>query len=235
MPTKTLNDARSIVSGLIQDQAGKLDTTARNLAIRNAVELHSMNVPAVKYQIVTGVSNKTSRTPTGWSDTISQIVKIEFPINQRPPIYLEEEDFEVIRAATASTPFRILFKTFVPGATSPFGVIFTAPHKLGITANQNTIPDNHIVAVANLAASIACQQLAAFYSQSGDSLINADSVNNQSKLPNYLQISKVYLTYYMNFFKIDEHGFARPASITVDIDRDFQWGEQFFYHPRRWR
>ena len=235
MATKTFANVRAIMSGLIQDAAGKLPVTTRNQAIRSALSLHAQNIPAIKFQIVTGVSDGCARTPTGWADEMSQIKQLEYPLNDRPPVYLEEEDFSVIAAATAATPYRILFINSTPAATAPFGVRFTAPHFLGATASQNTIPDAHIDAVANLSASIACQQLSAFYSQQGDNLINADSVNNQSKTPNYLQLAKVFMSYYVKFFKIDEQGFAKAATINIDIDRRFSWGEDFMYHPRRWR
>lgn len=235
MPTKVLSDMRLIASGLMQDQAGKLPVTTRNQAIAAAVRLHSNAIPAIKFQVVTGVSNSVARTPTGWVDQVSQIAKIEYPMNERPPSYLEEDDFQVIMAATAATQYRILFTSTVPGATAPFGVIFSAPHTFGSTASQNTIPDHHIDAVAHLSASIACQQLAAFYSQSHDSLIQSDSVNNSQKLPNYLQLSKAYRDYYMTFFRLDEKNLVKPASIIKDIDRRYQWGGDFFYHSRRWR
>jgi len=235
MPTKTFADVRAIVSGLIQDHAGKLTVTTRNQAIRQALGLHAQNVPAIKYQHVTGTTNDTVKTPTGWADEVSQIMKLEYPINQRPPVFLEEEDFQVIQTPTASTAYRILFISSVPSSGSRVGVRFSAPHYLGPTAAQNTIPDAHIDAVANLAAHVACTQLSAFYSQQGDNLINADSVNQQQKNPNYLQLAKVFLSYYTKFFKIEEQGFAKAASISVDIDRKFQFGGDFFYHNKRWR
>ncbi len=235
MPTKTFSDVRLIMSGLIQDAAGKLSVTTRNQAINSALGLHAQNIPAIKYQQVTGTTNDTVKTPTGWSDEVSQIIKLEYPINERPPVFLEEEDFQVIQTPTASTAYRILFINAVPSSTARVGVRFTAPHFLGITAAQNTIPDAHIDAVANLAAHVACTQLSAFYSQQGDNLISADSVNNQSKNPNYLQLAKVFMNYYTKFFKIDEQGFAKAASIIVDVDRKFQWGADFFYHSKRWR
>lgn len=235
MPTKTLSDLRAIMSGLIADEAGKLSLTTRNQAIQAAVKLHSNNIPAIKFQVVTGVSDDTATTPTGWVDEVSEIIAIELPLNDRPPTYLEEDEFRVIAAATASTAYRIVFIYDVPGATERFGVRFTAPHKLGATASQNTIPDHHLDAVAHLAASVACNQLAAFYSQSADSMIQADSVNPQQKNPNYLQLSKAYKTYYLEFFKIDEKGFARAATVILDVDRKFQFGTDFFYHNRKWR
>jgi len=235
MPTKTVYDVRLIVSGLMQDNAGKLSATTRNQAIQAAVKLHSNNIPAIKFRVVTGMSNDTIRTPTGWVDEVSQIMQVELPINERPPSYLEEEDFKVIPAVTATTAYRILFLNDVPGATERVAIRFSAPHTLGTVSASNTIPDAHIDAVAHLGASIACQQLAAFYSQSGDSLIQSDSVNNQGKNPNYLQLSKAYMNYYLMFFKIDEKGFAKAATVILDVDRKFSFGTDFFYHPRRWR
>jgi hypothetical protein len=235
MPTKVLSDMRLIMSGLIQDHAGKLSVTTRNQAIDSAVKLHDANVPAKKFQIVTGASNSLVKTPTGWVNEVSSILQIEYPLGNRPPTNLEEEDFQVIPLPTGSYAYKILLINHAPTASESIGVRFTAPHKLGATASQNTIPDPHINAVAHLSAHIACNQLAAFFSQSGDSGINADSVNHQQKLPNYLQLAKAYMTYYCSFFKIDEKGFAKAATVNVDIDRNFQFGSQFFYHPRKWR
>jgi hypothetical protein len=235
MPTKTLADVRLIMSGLIQDTAGKLAVTTRNQAIQAAVKLHSTLVPAKKFQIVTGVRNDTVRTPTGWIDEVSQIIQIEYPLGNRPPTYLEEEDFQVIPAVTGSTAYRLLFVSHSIGSAEQVGVRFSAPHKLGVTANQNTIPDHHVDGLAYLSAHLACNQLAGFHTQSNDSGIQADSVNHQQKNSHYLNLSKAYKQYYFDFFKIDERGMAKAASINIDIDRKFQWGDDMFYHPRRWR
>jgi hypothetical protein len=235
MPTKTLSDMRLIVSGLIQDVAGKLSVTSRNQAIAAAVKLHSNNVPARKFQVVTGASNGVVRTPTGWVHDVSEILQIEYPLGRRPPEYLQEDQFRVIPMPTGSAPYKIYLTDSTPTASEPIGVRFTTPHTFGATASQNTIPDHHVDAVAHLAAHIACNQLAAFYSQSGDSGIQADSVNHQQKLPNYLQLAKAYVSHYMAFFKISEAGFVKAASVLVDIDRKTSWGDDLFYHPKRRR
>jgi hypothetical protein len=235
MPTKVLSDARLIMSGLIQDQVGKLNVTTRNQAIDSAVKLHDVNEPAKKFQIVTGASNGLVKTPTGWVNEVSNILQIEYPLGDRPPTYLEEEDFQVIPMPTGSYAYKIYLTNDTPTASEQIGVRFTAPHKLGATAAQNTIPDPHVNALAHLAAHVACEQLAAFYSQSGDSNWGADSVNHQQKLPNYLQLSKSYFNYYCSFFKISPEGFVKAATVNVDIDRRYQWGGDFFYHPKRWR
>jgi hypothetical protein len=235
--TKTLADARAIMSGLIQDQGGKLSTTARNQSIQAAVELHSTFLPRVKVQVMTGVSNDRSAVPTGWIDDVSELLRVEYPLHDTPPTYLEaEDDVTVITAPTAtSARFKLLFLNDVPGATERFAVHYTKPHIFGATASQNTIQDNHIQAISYLAAALACKQLAAFYSQSGDNLIQADSVNSQQKNPSYLNLSRAYFDYYYTFFKIDPNGKARAAGINVDMDRKFSFGGEFFTHPRHWR
>jgi hypothetical protein len=235
--TKTLADVRAIMSGLIQDNARKLTGTARNQSIQAAVELHSTFLPRVKVQVMTGVSNDRSAVPTGWIDDVSELIRVEFPLHDTPPTYLEaEDDVTIISAPTAaSARFKLLFLHDVPGATERFAVHYTKPHVFGSTASQNTIQDNHVQAISHLAAALACKQLAAFYSQSSDNLIAADSVNTQQKNPSYLNLSRAYFDYYYTYFKIDPNGKTRAAGINVDIDRQFSFGGEFFTHPRRHR
>ena len=235
MPTLTLASIRGIVSGLIQDQAGVLGVTARNQAIQSAVEMHSTYVPFIKSRSLTGVTGLQVNTPTGWIDDVSTIFKIEFPVNEHPPTYLEEEDFFINNSPTASTRYQIQFISSVPSGSERFRVFWTVPHTLGTTAAINTIPDPHQHALSNLAASIACSKLAAFYAQSSRSLINADSVDSGKNVPNYQMLSRSYRSDYYSFFKISEKEQTKAGGAYVDIDRTFQWGDQMFYHPRKWR
>ena len=89
MPTKVLSDMRLIMSGLLQDSVGKLSVTTRNQAINSAIKLHDVNIPSKRFHIVTGASEGLMRTPTGWMDEVSHILQIEYPLGDRPPIYLE--------------------------------------------------------------------------------------------------------------------------------------------------
>lgn len=236
MPSIVATDIRLIMSGLLQDAAGKLTTATRNQAIQSAVQLHSTYVPNIKVSSLTGVSGNQRATPTSWIDDVSVILKIEFPANDKPPTYLEEDEFFLNQSPTGSTKYQIQFTNSVPTTNERFRVFYSIPHKLGATASINTIPDNHQYALANLAASIACSQLAAFYSQTSDSLIQADSVNAQQKNPNYLQLSRQYRKDYFTYFRIDEKDQVKAGGLIGDIDRLTSFGGQdFFYHNKRWR
>lgn len=234
MPTKVLADMIAIVSGLIQDQAGKLNSAARTEAVRDAIVAHSAVVPARKFQVVTGVSNYVVSLPTGWVHEVSQTIQIEYPLGNRPPTYLDEDEYQVIAMPTGSVPYKLMLLN-LSSSTAQIGVRFTAPHTFGATAAQNTLPDDHLRPVAHLAAAIACRRLAAFYTQSNDSMIQADSVNHQQKNTYYLELAKRFERFYRDYFHIGEEHLVRPASVVVDIDRQFQWQEDFFFHEKRWR
>lgn len=232
--SKTLASYRNLLSNLLQDNTTKLTDSARDDAINAAVDFHSRVRPDYRRRSIAGNASAIIGTPTGWHNDWSQISEIEFPVNQVPPTFLEDDDWLLKESPTASTRYQIMFLNAQPGTGERFNLKWSVPHTLSATAANTTIPTAHFRPVCMLAASFALQQLAAFYTQSGDSTIAADSMNPQTKEQGYDRLAGRWRKRYQEYFGLSDDQVA-PASVWQDVDRLTSRRVDFFTHPKRYR
>ena len=230
--SKTLADYRVLLGQLLQDNAGKATAGPRDAAINAAVDFHSRVRPHYKRRSITGNGSATIGTPTGWLNEWSQITQIEYPVGKIPPTYLEEDDWLFKESPTASTRYQIVFLNAQPGTGETFNLKWTVPHTLAATAASTTIPTAHFRPIGMLAASFALEQLAAFYTQSGDSTIAVDSMNPQTKEQGYDRLAGRWRKRYQEYFGLSDNQVA-PASVWHDVDRLTSWNSDFFIHRRK--
>lgn len=232
----TLVDYEQVVDALIQDQADKLDATARQEAIAQAVQEHTRIKPWVRTSTVTGTASAAVSLPTGWQRDVSMIQSIEYPVGELPPTYLEAEDWFLKASPTASAGVRLWLTGVSPATSETLTITWTAPHV--VSAATSSIPEGHFRAVATLGASYACLQLAGFYAQAGDATIAIDSQDPRTKSDVYRSLARDFRARYRTFFGLppDDQELSVPAaSIIVDLDRNYSWGGNMMFHPRRWR
>jgi hypothetical protein len=235
MPNPPLTDYLTAVGGHIQDQANKLSTDDRLQAVQNAVAEHGRFRPAIKRRSVPGSGTATIGTPTGFVEDFSTILRLEYPVGGVPPTYLAQTDWRFVSSPTALTTYQIQFLTANPGTAQRINVEWTAPHR--VTDAEATIPEIHFRPVAALAGSYACLALAGYYAQSGDPLISIDSQNPMTKSAEYRALARELRSSYNRFFGINEKdASAVPAgAVIAPMERTYQWGGEFFGHPRWWR
>lgn len=210
-----------------------LTTADKTAAISAAVIEHSRNRPRVVVEDVTGDGGFDYELAdlAAYTAGFSTVRQVEYPVAEtlRQPNILIEDDW-VIYPKPAGDYLRLLQAT--PTAAYKIRITYTALHTL--TAQSGTIPAHHDTAVQTLAAAIFCHMLAAYYSQSEDGIIAADSVQHSNRAREYAIRAKTYRGIYYDLIGAEE-GKAPAVSITSDQDLHIAGGMDRLTHPARYR
>lgn len=210
----------------IEDEASRLSTSRRTNCIMEAVEAYSRQKPLTKIQssTVTGATYYTVTDWTGWIVDFSDIEKVEYPADDEPASYLEKDDFYLTKVADA-----VIRLYFVDDLSSGevFRVHYTALHAL--TTAATTLPENDFKAIANLAASFACEQLAAIFAGTTDPTITSDVVDYKGKGQGFSNLAKIYQEKYNKML-----GFDKGAMVIRDLDTHLISGWQYLTRGKKW-
>jgi hypothetical protein len=215
------------VISIVKDDSGKLtnpDDYSRN--INAAIKIFSKHKPDTSVADVTGNGTHDYSLPTGWVDGFSIIKSIEYPVDNVPEDFLDEDDYKVYQG-TSVKYIRLL--TYSPSASDSFRVMFTIPR------TDTTIPDNDVDALCNLAASLCLEELANAFTQTSDSTIDADSVNWRTKGYEFGQRAKRLMQLYKEHIGIKGDDVTPAASAVKDFDMKYPGGIDRLTHPRRQR
>jgi hypothetical protein len=157
----------------VKDTSGKLDDpTDYENNIAAAIAQYSKNRPRFVCADVAGQDGPDIALPPDWAEGVSIISAIEYPIGDVPESLIEPEHWRLYRTPTDTY---IRFDTITPAADQDVRLLYTVLH------TEATIPAADLDAVADLAASKCCRQLAAAFGQTNDPTIQADSVNYRTK------------------------------------------------------
>ena len=223
----------------LQDTAEKLQSDDKNRLLLQAVLVYSKDRPReLAYEITGDGTAYDFAMPSTWIEGFSNIIgQIEYPANDyQNPAYIEDDEWTFFRKLVAGVTTKyIRFTTFIPANTKIARFIFTVSHTLDETTN--TIVDNDIEAVVNLAAALCFWALAAKFAQTTDPSIDADVIDYQRKSDLYATLAKEKLATYNSLMGIGEEakGAAGAGSVTKDLDIIFPWGEDYLTHPIRQR
>ena len=216
---------------ILKEQAGDLTTADKNAAIENAVKEHSK----YRAQVIVGdiAGNDTYDYEmdllADWEQGFSVIKKIEYPADEREPVYLEDEDW-IIYEDTVGEKLRFLNDT--PTALQTIRVTYSARHD--VTETAGTIPRAHFEAVCHYAAHFALLALANRYIQMTEPLMGADSVDHKSKTTEAAGRANAEKKSYFDHLGVKEG--ETPAGMAFkDHDVNYPWGEDRLTHGRRWR
>jgi hypothetical protein len=190
-----LVDFESAVASRIQDTANTLATADRDTFILQAVkQRYSKDRPRELVTDVAGNGTSLLSLPAGpgnpsepFEDGFSQIRALEFPIGDIPPVYIDDEDWQLYRTPTG---LKILLGSITPGNSDLVRVTWTCRHTAPTSQADSTIPDADFEAVCDYAGSLCCAAMAAKYAQTRDPSISADAVNYRSKSQEYLGLAK---------------------------------------------
>jgi len=165
---------------------------------------------------------------SGWVDGFSVFIEIEYPYDadQATPVFLEAEDW-IIYQGTAAKYLR--FITAKPAADETIRAHYTIPY--AFEDQQVTVPESDYYAICDLAAALALRPIAAKFTQTGDSTLQADVVDYRSKGREALKLMEQYLKDYNSHMGIQEG--TRFASLSADQDTEYAIGVDWLTHPRR--
>lgn len=227
------------IKAMIKDQASALTGDDIDLAIAQAVSEYSNDKPfTIKMRIAgNGTSDYRLSTIFGsaWISGYSRITSIEYPAGEMPPRLLEDDEWLIYDDGQAQDGsnhnLRFLYNS--PVNTEFFIVAFLTEMSLPAAGVQN-FPDTeeHFTNITLLAAEHCCLLLAAHYTQSSDSTINADVVNYNDKSRKYTRLAWLYKRRYnRNVFGREEIENSHAAAmIDKDVDLSASSGNTFLFH-----
>jgi hypothetical protein len=223
----SLANYQILVDGIIQDTAGKLDRTTKDAAIQAAVATYSTHVP--RRQIGTLTGNGTAfdfAVPTDWEDGLSDLVAVEHPVDQQTPEFLDAADYTV-RVDPATGDPMIRFFSLILSSGEKAYITYGVSHVLSGTVD--TIPVSDRLAVSKLAAAECARMLAAYYAQTGDPTIGADTINYRTKSQDYLALAKTLEEAYRNHVGAPDGNVAASVSMDYDVELQTFRGPPFFH------
>lgn len=237
---KKLTEFQTRVDALLQDAANSLASADKDAAIVEAIQKkYSKDVPL---EVVTDVvSDGTRDLPLPvvnagpvFEDGFSDVKSIEYPIGQDPEAYLDVNDFKLYRSPTG---LKIRTRGTVVTNADNARLTWTARH----LADASTVYAGDFDAVCCLAASIAFEQLAAKYTQSGDSTVSADVVNYRTKNQEYLALAKSMFKRYADHVDLNttdngSGGSPQKAALAIgDMDNTMATGIDRIIHGKNTR
>ncbi len=203
------------------------------LAVNQAVKRYSKDKPRVVVVDIDGDGGFDYAVSllTSWADDFSVIKQVEYPVDDtvEHADILQTDAWAMYEKPTGKC---LRFLAIKPLATEDMRITYTALHTC--TDSASTIAGFDEEAVQALCAAFFCEMLAAYYAQSQDATIAADSVDHTSRSREYAARAKTYRQLYFRHLGIKE-GQAPPASVTQDQDRPGSWGRDHITHPRKYR
>lgn len=228
----TRQDYITAVSALVSGEL-PLGEPEKIFAIGKAVKKYSADKPRPVVEDVAGDGgfDYLLTLLSYWSDGFSTVKTVEYPVDDsvETPGVLEEDSWSIYLKPAGRY---LRFLDAKPAATEHFRVMYTAPHVCDDV--QCTIPEADEAAVQALAAAEFCDMLATYYAQTGDSTIQADSVDHKSRSSEYAARARTYRKSYSDHLGIVP-GSVPAASVTRDQDAWPSWRRDHLTHGRKFR
>lgn len=224
-----LADYQSLVTQLVRDDSGKIATTDRDEAIARAVARYSKDRPRLKVEDGAAPGGNKLNLPSAWQAGFSDLRAIEHPIGNTPPTLLDQDSYGIYSTPTAD---EIKIVSAI-NAAQQVRITYTIRHAVDAVPTDTIRADDR-EPVCCWAAALLCDQLAAYYSKSGNPTIQADSVDQRSKAQEYAARAKTLRKRYLDEIGVDEKK-SVAAGIIVDLDMSDSQGRDRLLHPRRFR
>lgn len=226
----TRQDYITAINGMVGGDL-PLDEEEKILAIGAAMKEHSKQRPLTIVEDIAGDGGFDYAVAdlASWSDGFSVIKTVEYPVDDddETPDILQDDAWRIYEKPAGKY---LRFLENEPSATETFRATYTALH--ACTDAACTVQDFDEEAVQALASAHFCNMLSAYYAQTQDSTISADSVDHSSKGREYAARAKMYRGIYFNHIGTKE-GQAVAASVTRDQDKDASWAGNKLTHGRK--
>lgn len=110
---------------------------------------------------------------TNWQDGFSWIKSLEYPAGQQQPVYYRPDRYTIYNGT------HVRFLEGTPADTNTIRIVYWSPHV--VAAASSTIPEQFEYSVANYAAALALESLAAKHAKAQNPDIQADVVSYGTK------------------------------------------------------
>jgi len=223
-----LADFQTLVDALVRDaDRGDVLTPAdRDDAIASAVAQYSHAQPRNVVVDLTSPGGARIDVPAGFTAD-SRLVSIEYPVGRLPASELPLSEVRFY----AQPSGRQIELPVVLDAGELLRVTYTGAQL--VDAVDDTVPRHHRQAVASLAASFLCLQLASYYATEGEPTIAADTVDYKTKSDRFRALAKDYAAAFTRVVGDTPSDRAQGASVTVQLERPDALGNGRMFHPTR--
>lgn len=191
----------------IKDDSGKL--TDPDDLVNAATEALNRYSKARPFEVVADIPGSAAHDcdlPSDFIDGFSSILQVEYPVDRIPAVVIDRADYSIY-ATPAGKKLRILVAA--PAADELVRQTYTILH------SEDSVPAVDLEAVANLAASICCRQLAVAFGNTSDPIIQADVVNYRSKGDEYARRAKELETLYKNHLGVKDNDTVAASMTTA--------------------
>lgn len=228
----TLADFQQLVDDLVRDTDQVITTTQRDRAIAGALVRYSADAPLRRLEdVVVGAQGRLT-LPAAWVSGFSRVLAVHYPLGPLPLPPLPAE--LVVQQPTPTGDEVVLLADIAPGET--VRLTYTGQHELAdVPVPVDTLPVAHVRAVAALAASDLCGQLAAYYSNESSPVMAADTVDHQGKSGRWRTRARDLAAEYGRVVGAAPVERSRPASADAQLPgRNSLGGGRLFHPPSDW-
>jgi len=174
-------DLLTLTTGKVKDQSEKLQyPTDYQNAIAAALKRYSKHRSRILTADIPGDGTHDYALPAGWSPGLSAIQSVEFPAGLIPEVLLDSREYRLYQTPAGQT---LRIPAMTPTAAEVIRVSYNGLH------TEETVAETDLDAVACLAASICCTQLAAAYGQTSSPIMQADVVDYRSKTDEFRRLA----------------------------------------------
>jgi len=157
----------------------------RNQALKKGLEVYERRRPLRKTVSLTGSSTRKVKVPTDWVEKFSEILAIEYPLNQTPSNYIHPKYF---RLKEEPDGIYIEFLDDYPGDSDSFYLTYTIRHT--VNDSTSTVYGQDEELYLTISAAFAAEFLQANYSQTVDTELGADAVGFRDKAEKYASLAR---------------------------------------------
>lgn len=223
-----LADYQTLVADLVRDsgRGDAISDVQRDTAIAAALAQYSADRPRAVVVDVVSLGGQRIDLPAGFTAD-SRLVGVEYPIGLIPASTLPLSEISIYSAPTV----RQLELPQWVAAGEALRITYTAEQL--VDATDDTVPVRHRQAVASLAASYLCAQLASYYATEGEPSIAADTVDYKTKSDRFRALAKDLAAAYTRVVGAAPSDRTKGASVTVQLERNDALGNRRMFHPTR--
>lgn len=200
MGTYSLGDALTVVKSILRDTTALSD--ARLLsddeivhAIHRAENRYSEDKPREKVYDIVGDGTAWASLPADYIPEFSAIIRMESPVDNTPPSWVDNRDYILTTHGVNSTPM-IRWTRIFPAVGDVVRLYYYTDRAYGTTASNTTILDKDHYALCDLAVSYCAADIGNKYARAHEPILGADTVDYGGKSQNWVAIADHYLKRY---------------------------------------
>lgn len=213
---------------ILHDDAEILKSQDIFASIEEALSLYSKDRPCRKVADIAGDGEYTYSLPSDWVKDFSHLESVEYPAEERVPVYIEAEAWIIYDDGTSQ---KLRLTEHTPQSGQTIRLTYTT---LYTEETIDQIPAGDREAFCALTASLCLGALSRHYAQTLEATLDVDAIDYQNKSRDYATRAKeLKEDYEKHLFRSREN--IRPASRTGDWDNRTSWGGDFLLHPKKKR